>query len=850
MMADYYYGHFTETCHQHGMTAYAEPYDNGPFDEMQIGLRVDIPMGEYPFAGGGGYERQMKLAASCAHLYGQPIVGAEAYTGVPARTSWQEYPFSMKGQGDWMYTKGLNQFIFHRFTHQPHPSALPGMTMGPWGFCFEWTNTWWYPGKAWLDYSARSQSLLQQGAFVGDILYCTSEDAPTSTPATGALEPPLPQGYDYDTVNQEAILKHSLVENGRIVFPSGAGYKVLVLQNDNVMTLAMLRRLHDFVEQGLCVVGPKPERTPNLAGYPESEAELQRLANEIWGNANGRSVKENTFGKGRVFWGMTLQEVMDRLEVKPDFEFTGKSVDAPINFIHRRTDDAEIYFVANRRRTPEEIVCSFRVEGRQPELWDADTGAITPAPVYEITDGRTNVPLQLDPAGSVFVIFRSPAPAQQLHTVQKDGQSVFSTSPFPLAEPGMYKAVNDNFTISVWVKPEIIINLAQQGALAQASGPGSGTGYVFYPVSGTDVYGEGHAVCGLMAGRNGIALVERTAGDPLCVISSQTPLAGWSHLAVAYRNGTPSLYLNGALIGQGEASGMTVHPGIGESYFNDGGGDIYFIGNMGEPELVREALDENSIRQLAEGPLPEPVQTPVLQTAMGVEPGLVFWQNGSYSLLNNTGSTSRVEISDIGQPLPVTGSWHLTFPPDLGAPAEITLPELISLRNHPEEGVKYFSGTVSYFKAIDINRRLLNNNKRLYLDLGWVEVIAEVLVNGNSLGILWKPPYRIDITEAVTPGNNNLEIRVTDLWLNRMIGDEHLPVENEYEPYGSGMGGMGGFGSAIIKLPDWYLEGRPKPAGGRITFATWQHYTKDSPLVESGLMGPVMLRSAIVRSLA
>jgi hypothetical protein len=103
---------------------------------------------------------------------------------------------------------------------------------------------------------------------------------------------------------------------------------------------------------------------------------------------------------------------------------------------------------------------------------------------------------------------------------------------------------------------------------------------------------------------------------------------------------------------------------------------------------------------------------------------------------------------------------------------------------------------------------------------------------------VWKPPYRIDVTDAVRVGDNILDVQVTNLWPNRLIGDEHLPAENDYSV--SAFGWDGG----IARLPDWYREGRPKPPGQRVAFTTWKHYSADSPLLESGLLGPVTLRGA------
>ena len=144
-----------------------------------------------------------------------------------------------------------------------------------------------------------------------------------------------------------------------------------------------------------------------------------------------------------------------------------------------------------------------------------------------------------------------------------------------------------------------------------------------------------------------------------------------------------------------------------------------------------------------------------------------------------------VKISGIGKPLGIAGPWQVSFPPNLGAPPEVTLPELVSLHQHPNPGVKYFSGTATYSKQISIPHGATSNARRIYLDLGWVHVMAQVRVNGRDLGLLWKPPFRLDITGAVQPGDNKLEVLVTNNWINRLIGDEQLPPENEYMPDGA-----------------------------------------------------------------
>jgi hypothetical protein len=194
----------------------------------------------------------------------------------------------------------------------------------------------------------------------------------------------------------------------------------------------------------------------------------------------------------------------------------------------------------------------------------------------------------------------------------------------------------------------------------------------------------------------------------------------------------------------------------------------------------------------------------------------------------------------VAAPLDIAGPWHVRFQPGRGAPESVALQSLISLHRHSDPGVKYFSGTATYSQRTDVPADFVASGKRVVLDLGRVEVIARVRVNGRDLGVLWKEPYRLDVTDAVHAGANDLEIAVTNLWPNRMIGDEQLPAENRY-----GTGTEHG----ILQIPDWYRTGQPKPPGGRITFATWQFFHKDDPLLESGLLGPVRLWNPVVRRL-
>ena len=203
----------------------------------------------------------------------------------------------------------------------------------------------------------------------------------------------------------------------------------------------------------------------------------------------------------------------------------------------------------------------------------------------------------------------------------------------------------------------------------------------------------------------------------------------------------------------------------------------------------------------------------------------------SVELRTAGGKILHADAADLPAPQEISGAWNLSFPPNWGAPPSVTLDKLISWTDHTNDGVRYFSGTATYEKEIEISADRLTAGRELWLDLGAVKNFAEVSLNGQNFGVLWKPPFRVNVTAAAKPGVNKLVVKVTNLWPNRLIGDEQLPPDCEWN------------GKQLKAWPQWFLDGKPSPTG-RLTFTTWHHWTKDSPLLESGLLGPVTLRTA------
>jgi hypothetical protein len=843
MMTDNYYGRWAELCRQHGLKFYVEGYGQAMFDELEVSGLPQFPMTEFWTRTPWTPNRVAKMVASAAHVHGKPVVAAEAFTGEEYTSRWLDYPYSLKALGDDMFALGVNQFIFHRYAHQPHPDAVPGMAMGPWGFHFDRTNTWFDQSSGWLDYLSRSQFLLRQGTYVADVLYFVGERPPD---VAQMAMPVLPAGHNYDLVNAEVLLTRASVKDGCIVLPEGGRYRLLMLPpNLKGATPELMRRLREMVGQGATVLGPKPQYSLTLRGFPGSDAEVRQIADELW---SGRT------GAGRVFSEKPVGEVLRELGATPDFRFTGQAPDAALSWLHRALPDGDIYFVANRQRRVDEVVCSFRVGGRQPEIWNPETGEVKMLAVCAEEDGRTLVPLRLEASGSVFVVFRKPIASSPVRWAAKNGERVVDVA---LSAPTPKTSPENTFTMALWAKPDTELRVMPAE---------STTGFIdetgkFYAIAageGDKLYGPGHAAAGVAVGRNGIFVVERTSTSAPAVLVASMPVAGWTHVAVVYRDGRPSLFMDGKFVREGLLSGAIVHPGIGspppapETTFHftglenllrasglpsspSQGRAFYHEGNQTRPELFDRALSGEEIAALAARNLPAPDDTAAVELTARADGSTeaVVWKSGTFTL-----DGGRSLAATVAAPLAVDGPWTVAFQAGRGAPATINLPALSSLHRHSDPGVKYFSGNATYTRTIDVPAAFLGEGKRVVLDLGRVEVLARVRVNGQPAALLWKEPFRADITGLAHPGANELEVTVTNLWANRLIGDEQLPPENEYRTDGE---------HAILRLPEWYTQGKPKPPGGRHTFTTWKFYSKDEPLLESGLLGPVRLLNPVVR---
>ena len=620
-MNENYYKRFQELAHQNGMSFAAEHYGNfGNTDDYDAGKYVDISANEF-WAGQGNHHAGItKLSSSAAHTYGRKLVGSEAFTGNPNRI-FETNPRDIKAQGDWMFAKGINMFWLHGFTHSPYKQK-PGLGLGTYGSHFHPRNTWWSYADAWVEYLNRCQYMLQQGNPQNDILLFANEDASVDPKLLEKIRPIIPDGFDYDFCNKD-ILTKAKVENGKIVLPSGVEYGMLVIEDSEHIRPDILKIAANLVKQGAVLVASRPTRIPTLSNFDDEMKALKAQSDLLWGKADGKTITQNKLGKGMVYWGKPIEEVFKAHGVMPAFSYDvigggeyGETIffGNGMEFIHRQTDQTDVYFVSNQHYKTKTIKAKFRVADKLPELWDAETGEISTAPEYrKLDDGRMEVTLRLEEAGSVFVVFRKALTADR---------------------------AND-----------------------------------FKPTE--------------------------------------------------------------------------------------------------------------TIEKLA-----------------------------------------------------FTAPWKVSFD-GAGAPEPMVMPELIDIAKHEDKDVKHFSGTISYKNQINVE--YLNEGTKMILDLGEVNVIAKLFLNGKLIGTLWKYPFSIDVTDALKKGNNDVRIDVANLWVNRIIGDQKLPEDCEWTTNtGSTAAGLG-----LAKVPDWVIEGKESPTGRKAFVGwKWEHFETMEPL-PSGLVGPVNIRMEI-----
>lgn len=576
-----------------------QPY-NAPYNFVRGGRMADRVSGEF-WHGNSSYGWwTLRLAASVAHITKNPIVYAEAFTASPSAGNWDILPEDMKAEADLAFSLGVNAFQLHVMPHQPwDDSVFPGMVSQSWGTQLNRHNSWWTQSKAWNEYLTRVQGMLRQGEAVADVAYLYPTFQKTI---------PVADGYNCDAMDETFMQEHVYADAEGLVLDNGRRYKLLVLPDNEAMSLSLVKKIAALVKDGACIVGPRPLKSSGLSGYPTVDSEIQKLSAEVWGDCDGTNVRKHKYGKGTVYCGMSVAEVMKDMAVEKDLEILagGNS----IVWTHRKTADADIYFVANQSRKPVGAEILFRVAGMLPEIWDAEKGTTTQKVTWEKEDGRTKVSLELESLQSLFVIFRK-------------------------------------------------------------------------------------------------------------------------------------------------------------------------------------------------------------QT-------------------KDTGSGKSIDVSEsiVSE---IAGPWKVLFKPVKAQESfEVNMDSLYDWTISADKRLKYFSGTATYSKNVHLIKKEIKDAQAVYLDLGKVGGIVSLKINGREVAVLWKHPFKADITRYVKPGKNVFEIEVTNTLTNCLIGDEQYPLDIKFGRLD--YAGKVFRGRWLLEYPKWLYTGDKRPTE-RKTFTTYNYYRQDSPLLPSGLLG-------------
>jgi hypothetical protein len=641
LIAENYYDRFAKYAQERGMGTHPEaggPH-GAPIDALRNFRDTTYPQAEFWAVSGThrvrDYERFfVKEASSAAHIYGKTFVAAEGLTSMnPA--AWSESPGrNLQPTFDRALTEGLNRLIWHEFTSSPAEYGLPGEEYFA-GTHLNPNVTWWGQAGPLLQAFNRAQFLLQQGRPVSDLLYFYGDQVPGFVRVKNDDPAHVLPGYDYDVTDEDALLHRMQFAGEDLHTPEGVHYRALALPRSRELSYPALEWVSRFVRQGGVVIGLKPTG-PLGRDPPEEMAEYSRLADAMWAGCTDKAT-ESHYGKGHIACTAEARSALAAMNVKSDFSYELADKGSPMDdgsafdYVHRRTNNTDIYFVRNALNETLKATLKFRVSGRTPELWRPDDGSTTPALVFKkAKDGVTEIPLTIPAMGSMFVIFERPE-ALHLTGMSRDGDEVF-----PSARPGV-------------------------------------------------------------------------------------------------------------------------------GVFSSGNGDF-----------------------------------------IATEPS-------TYRTTDSTGQTRNFIAGPSSSEAAAMGPWTLSFPSGWGAPSSIPVEHFGSWTESQDPGIRYFSGTATYRTTLHISDAAILAQRQMWLNLGDVREIASVRINGVRVQTLWRAPFVARIDRQLHAGDNAVEVEVTNLWPNRIIGDLQPSATKTY------------------------------------TKTNVRAYTKDSPLLPSGLLEPVTLQIGIVQ---
>lgn len=399
MISDNYYGTLESLCCERGLTFTAQAIGNAlciAGDPIQAKGKITKPQGEFwGIHPDGNYD--IKESSSAAHLYGKKIASAEAYTDVKFNQSLSD----LKSLADYAYAYGINEFVICASAYQPWLDKIPGSTGGGRHYCINRNNTYWEYSRPFWDYQARNAYIMRQGKSSAQLCLYLGENAPVKI-LTYRL-PDIPGGFDFDAFTSDALFTRMDARNGRVVLPDGISYRMMILPRNGDITLDALKKIAALVKKGITVYGNRPMHSGSNRDSGQQQ-EYSELVEKLW----GRNITEsgcNCYGLGNVYWGMPLEEAIEKAGINPDVTMkTGNTKDSMIYFAHRILADADIYFLDNHKDRVEDNVFTFSTTRKNAQLWNSVTGERFRLPVERMGDEAITIPLYMHPRESYFVV--------------------------------------------------------------------------------------------------------------------------------------------------------------------------------------------------------------------------------------------------------------------------------------------------------------------------------------------------------------------------------------------------------------------------------------------------------------
>jgi hypothetical protein len=768
---------------KHGLSLSIEPYDMDPAGDLDLGAVADVPMAEF-WNNSVDSAYSVFESTSIGHVMGKPIVSAEAFTSVGGLDT---YPWTVKNQGDWAFCVGINRFVFHTFAHQALGDAFkPGMAFGPYGVHWHRNQTWWPMVSDYHRYLTRCSELLRQGVTVSDVLYLTPEGTPhIFLPPPSALEGSGvladKKGYGFDGCSPKILTARAEEKDGLISFPGGSSYRLMVLPQVETMTPGLLAKIRELVKAGATVVGSPPVKSPGLAGYPACDGEVKALAKDLWGSTDApQAATKRSYGKGIVHWGGELS----------------------------------------------------------PEASSPQGDSISESEWIWYPEGK---PAQSAPTETRY--FQRIIDVNGTKGLKSATAAVTADNAFTLWINGKKVSEGDNFHVTVrtrlesFLRPGVNVLAVAVTNTAEAANPAGWIGAfeLSYNDGSREIVRTDSKWSAGMAAQPGWEQAATKPGDwKNALVLGAYAMAPWNR--VRESPPTPPLYpsynLTAALLqGMGVKEDFAATGPVRYGHRRTDDRDIYFVSNRTDAPIKADCRfrvgqvspqlwdpltgEQRPLRQFerADGITTIPMEFDAFQSFFVVFGG----KDDSIAKAER----NFPELKPIQE---LSGTWEVAFDPKWGGPEKIAFDSLQDWTTRPEPGIKYYSGIATYRKTLNLAQV---PKTKTYLDLGVVHDMARVRLNGNDLGVVWCAPWRIEITAAVKVGDNLLEIELVNRWANRLIGDKQPADANV----------------RTVACPPGFLGGKTINAG-RYTFSTHDPYNAKSPLVPSGLLGPVRIIGA------